>query len=99
MSDIPIRELAQEHLPRSFREGSSTPKGEGFGETLKRMVGEVNELQQQAGDSVKALQRGELEDLHQVMIQFGKAEIGFKFMMEVRNRLVEAYQEVSRMGG
>ncbi len=100
MSEIPIRELMRQQsvgLPAEPGSNRTGGGGEGFGELLKDMVEDVNELQGKAADSVQALTRGEVKDLHQVMIQMSKAELGFKFMMEVRNKLVEAYQEVSRM--
>ena len=97
MSEIPIHEVGRE----AFEQLRSKPTGgksdSGFGNVLKDMVKDVNELQGKAIDSVDALTRGEVQDLHQVMIQMSKAEIGFKFMMEVRNKLVEAYQEIMRM--
>ncbi len=99
MSEIPIRELAREAM-ENVRPPAAEPAssdGEGFGDMLKSMVNDVNDLQGQAADSVQALTRGEVKDLHQVMIQMSKAELGFKFMMEVRNKLLDAYQEVSRM--
>lgn len=99
MSEIPIRDLMRHQSPDFPTEsGSDQSQGDkGFGDMLKDMVQDVNELQGKAADSVKALTRGEVKDLHQVMIEMSKAELGFKFMMEVRNKLVEAYQEVSRM--
>ena len=99
MSEIPIRELTSESL-RHFQQqqqNNQPSADKGFGDMLKEMVGDVNELQGKAKDSIHALTRGEVQDLHQVMIQMNKAELGFKFMMEVRNKLIEAYKEVSQM--
>lgn len=97
MSEIPIRELSSESLRHFDHQGQGSQGDKGFGDMLKGMVSDVNELQGKAAESVQALTRGEVQDLHQVMIQMNKAELGFKFMMEVRNKLIEAYQEVSRM--
>ena len=58
---------------------------------------EVDQLQQDAGDQVAKLAAGKMDNMHQVMLSLGKAEIAFSYMLEIRNRLVEAYKDVMRM--
>ncbi len=72
-------------------------KGRTFEETLKGFITDVNELQQDAGKSVEKLLTGEIKDVHDVMVAVEKAGTSFELMMEVRNRMIDAYREVMRM--
>lgn len=72
-------------------------QGESFGSTLKKFVEDVNSLQNQASESIEKLATGEITDVHQVMIAVEEAGTAMEFMLEIRNKIVEAYQEVMRM--
>jgi flagellar hook-basal body complex protein FliE len=61
------------------------------------MVSEVNAKQAAAGQAVADLQAGKPVTLHQAMISMEEASISFQLMAEVRNRLLESYQELMRM--
>lgn len=69
----------------------------GSGNFLKELVGKVNDLQTQADSKIKNMVTGESKELHEVMIAVEKAGISFQFLTQVRNKAVEAYQEVMRM--
>jgi flagellar hook-basal body complex protein FliE len=77
----------------------SRPEGDegGFGATLKSAINHVNELSDASDQSVSELVQGDRQDIHNVMIAVEKADIAFDLMMQVRNKIVSAYQEVSRM--
>lgn len=68
-----------------------------FAATLKDALGEVNKLQVQADEAAKQLAMGQAEDIHQVMIAVEQAKMAMQLTVQVRNKVVEAYQEVSRM--
>ncbi|MBM7586828.1 flagellar hook-basal body complex protein FliE [Bacillus pakistanensis] len=68
-----------------------------FSNFLKKSIEEVNNAQIQSDVMTKKLVNGEDIDLHQVMITSQKAGITLQATMEVRNKVVEAYQEVMRM--
>ena len=70
---------------------------ESFENTLKKFITDVNSLQNQAAESTVDLVNGEVEDVHDVMIAVEKANIAMELMLEIRNKIVEAYQEVMRM--
>ena len=89
--DIPF-----ERVPERLREGGAI-RPPHFGDTLETMLREVNDLQQQARTGTERMLTGEVEDVHQVMIAVEKANTSFLLMMEIRNKLVEAYREVMRM--
>ena len=67
-----------------------------FGATLKGAVQEVNNLQVQADKVGAKLATGNIEDVHQAMIAMQKASLAMQFTVQVRNKVVEAYQEIMR---
>lgn len=71
--------------------------GPKFSETLKGMLEQVDKTQNAAGDAIQDFIAGKDISLHEVMALGEEAQISFQFMLEVRNKLVEAYQELSRM--
>lgn len=72
--------------------------GEGaFGSVLKNAINQVEQLHGSAEQQVTDLLKGDRSDVHNVMIAVEKADIAFQLMMQVRNKIVSAYQEVSRM--
>lgn len=85
-----------EELPRR----PQTERGDGtsFSDTLKDAIHTVDELQKESEAAQLSWARNEDVDLHEVLIKIEEAEVAFKTMMEVRNKLVEAYREVMRMG-
>lgn len=70
---------------------------EGFGKFLGEMIEKVNSSQQQSDKAVQQLITGETKSLHEVMIAMEKASVSFQFINQVRNKAVEAYQEIMRM--
>ncbi|MEK3989567.1 flagellar hook-basal body complex protein FliE [Robertmurraya sp. FSL R5-0851] len=68
-----------------------------FASVLKDSIEKVNEAQNQSDVMTEKLARGENVDLHQVMIASQKASITMSATIEVRNKVIEAYQEVMRM--
>ena len=68
-----------------------------FSETLKTSINEVNQLQKEADRAIDALSAGETKDIAQTMIAVEKANISFQLMTQIRNRILQAYQEVMRM--
>ena len=71
--------------------------GRSFMQTLQDSVESVNAQQVQADDLAARFAAGQVENVHDAMISMEKAALSFKFMVEVRNKLLEGYQEVMRM--
>ncbi|KAA0257045.1 flagellar hook-basal body complex protein FliE [Deferribacter autotrophicus] len=67
-----------------------------FSDLLKKAIKEVNDAQLEADEAVKKVLNGETKDIHQTMIALQKADVSLKLMLEVRNKLLEAYQEIMR---
>jgi flagellar hook-basal body complex protein FliE len=74
-------------------------KGADFDETLQGFLKDVNELQLNADESIQKMVAGEVKDVHQVMLAVGEAKVAFNMMLEIRNKTMEAYQELMRMRG
>lgn len=68
-----------------------------FWNTLKDSISQVEQIQTQAENQVSGVVGGKGEDLHTAMIAVEKADLSFQLMMQVRNKIVQAYQEISRM--
>ncbi|MGE5652636.1 MAG: flagellar hook-basal body complex protein FliE [Bacillota bacterium] len=68
----------------------------GFGEVLKAALKDVNQLQLDADTSARELLLGRV-DMHQAMIAMEKANLAMDLTIQVRNKLIEAYQEIMRM--
>lgn len=79
------------------RAGQTQPASESFGSVLSKMVSEVNDSQHAAAEAVRSLQSGGDVSLHQAVIAMEEANISFQLMVEVRNKMLEAYQELMRM--
>jgi len=78
--------------------GGATPGVADFGSVLKSSINEVNGLQQSAAALATAFEQGQPGiDITRVMVEAQKANLAFRAMTEVRNRLVSAYQEVMNM--
>ena len=98
---IPLQDLAQ--LKPSSALSDTTPAISGtagsgsFQNLLSDFVGEVNSKQLSANDALTGLMSGKNVSLHQAMISVEEAGVSFQMMVEVRNKILESYQELMRM--
>ena len=74
-----------------------TDDGKTFTQTLADSLDRVNDIQKDADSAIEDLVSGKSQNIHETMIAVGKADIAFRMTMQVRNKIVEAYQEVLRM--
>lgn len=81
----------------SIQSPTGTAQPQGFAEVFENQLGKVNQDLAAAETSLQKLASGEPVELHDVMISLETARISVQTMIQVRNRLVEAYQEVMRM--
>ncbi len=70
--------------------------GEDFSKILEKSLSEVNTLQVDSQKAMSDMATGEVKDLHQAAIAINKAELSMKMMLEVRNKALNAYKEISR---
>lgn len=84
-------------FPAQEAQGTQGNPAVGFGKFLEEMVSKVNEQQVTADKSIQSLATGESKGLHEVMLAVEKASVSFQMLTQVRNKAVEAYQEIMRM--
>jgi flagellar hook-basal body complex protein FliE len=87
-------------LPAEIQNAASefpNAPGGGFAETLRGAMDEMGELSSQADSKVAGVLTGNGADVHSALIAVEKADLSFQLMMQVRNKIVSAYQEISRM--
>ncbi|WP_216827991.1 flagellar hook-basal body complex protein FliE [Alkalihalobacterium elongatum] len=68
-----------------------------FKTALSEAIKNVNNIQSQSSEATLRLARGQVDNLHEVMILGQKASITLQATVEVRNKVIEAYQEIMRM--
>ncbi len=76
---------------------SSKDAGPSFADTLKEAVNSVNQLSLDADSKAQALATGKTDDIAGVMIATEKADIALRAMVQVRNKIIDAYQEIMKM--
>jgi flagellar hook-basal body complex protein FliE len=77
--------------------GSTSDAGKSFSDTLKDAVNSVNEMQKSSDKAMQNLATGKTDNVAEVMIAAEKADIALKVMVQVRNKIIDAYQEVMKM--
>lgn len=89
-----ITPLARDIAPVWHR---SQPAASGFAGILKQSLSQVVEQQVTAHDLTRQLAIGETDSIHTVMVAVEKATLSWQLLQQVRNKLTDAYQEISRM--
>ena len=72
-------------------------EGQGFKEALASSIEDVDSLKKAADKSIMDMASGKGEDIHKVMIALEKADVSFQFMLQVRNKAINAYQQIMGM--
>jgi flagellar hook-basal body complex protein FliE len=94
----PIQGLPQPNVDLGSLPGAKQDSGGSeFLDTLRNAVSQVKDLQSQADTQVSGMLSGDGQDVHSAMIAVEKANLAFELMVQVRNKIVSAYQEVSRI--
>jgi flagellar hook-basal body complex protein FliE len=100
MSNINLGGLAGAPVlePASLQIGGTPGTGSGnFSDVLKSAVDSVNQTNDSAAQQVTNLLQGGGGDMNSVMIAVEKADVSFQLMMQVRNKIVSAYQDIEKM--
>ncbi len=87
---LPLSELTDSSV-------GSGAGGSGFGDVLKNAISQVSNLEGSASQQVNTLLQGGSADMSKVMISVEKADVAFQLMMQVRNKIVTAYQDIEKM--
>ena len=91
------RQLRQQERVIQEEGIGSSAGGATFMELLQNSVQKVNEFQVQADHSVKELVAGRTKNVHGTMLSLERADMALKLMMQVRNKVMDAYREIMRM--
>ncbi len=97
MSDLSIQGIGAAPSPIVPPGTSALPKGVNFGEALRGALDRVNQLQQAADQASQQFAVGQSSDVAGTLIAVEKANLAFQMTLQIRNRLLDAYQEVMRM--
>jgi len=77
--------------------GAKEPGAPDFKDTLKQQIAQVNELQRDAKEAVEDLATGRRDDVEGVILATEKADVAFKMLLQVRNKVMDAYEEVKQI--
>ncbi|MGG0657930.1 flagellar hook-basal body complex protein FliE [Rummeliibacillus pycnus] len=97
ISQVSITQPVQPTLTQSVAQTIPSEKNESFGTLLKNAISTVNDSQIASDKMTDKLVNGENVELHDVMITAQKANITLNTALSIRNKVVEAYQEIMRM--
>ncbi len=96
----PLRGLYGAQIPAAapapVADAQRTADGKTFQDVLTDFVKQVDQTQQQYDQAITAVERGETDNLHRVMLAQNEAQLSLKLAVEVRNKLVDAYKETMR---
>ena len=71
--------------------------GLSFGKMVKDVLGEAIQAEQDAGQAIQDFATGNIDDVHDVVMAVGRANMAIQLLVQVRNGVLEAYQELSRI--
>jgi flagellar hook-basal body complex protein FliE len=96
MNDISSLRILPAETNLSSWQLSAAEEG-GFREVLDNAIDDIQQLDAQAQAKVAGVLEGNGTDVHSALIAVEKADLSFQLMMQVRNKIVSAYEEISRM--
>jgi flagellar hook-basal body complex protein FliE len=97
MSIVKNVDLVYHPAPLANPKNLDEPAKGDFNNVLKSAMGEVGDLQEKANQSIQQMVGEGKGDLQETMIALEKADVSFKLMMQIRNKVLDAYQEIMRM--
>ncbi|MCS6970218.1 MAG: flagellar hook-basal body complex protein FliE [Planctomycetota bacterium] len=77
-------------------EAARDADGRTFQDVLSDFVKQVDQSQREYDQAIRAVERGDVDNLHRVMLAQSQAQLSLRLAVEVRNKLVEAYKELNR---
>ena len=91
-----INRIDQPQVPTAPLGGASDTQ-KSFADSLKEAVNQVNTAQKDSDRKMQELATGKTQNIHETMIAAEKADIALRMMVQVRNKMIEAYQEIMKM--
>jgi flagellar hook-basal body complex protein FliE len=97
MNNISFGNISNSYVPDTKSIDTGNDTGGSFTDVLKSAVDAVNQTHDSAAVQVTNLLQGGNADMNSVMIAVEKADVSFQLMMQVRNKIVSAYQDIEKM--
>ena len=97
MNNVSLGGMPNSYMPDSSALDAGGDEGFSFGDVLKNAVQSVDQVNNNATSQVSNLLQGGNSDVNSVMIAVEKADVSFQLMMQVRNKIVTAYQDIEKM--
>ncbi|AST58988.1 flagellar hook-basal body complex protein FliE [Thermoanaerobacterium thermosaccharolyticum] len=92
-----INPISQINSMGSISASSTTNNSTSFGDILKTAITDVNNLQLKSHQDDQMLVTGDINNIHNVMIDAAKADIALELTIQIKNKILDAYQEIMRM--
>ena len=89
--------IGSQFRPAPVIEQPAETGGTSFADSIKEAISKVNDLQTEADQLANRLAAGDAVEIHQAMIAMQKASTALQFTIQVRNKIIEAYQEIMRL--
>jgi len=98
MNDITIQNSVQLPVGTAIsRNSEPSSDSDSFGKMLTDSIQQVNRLQVEADSNINDLATGKQTDIHRTMIAMEKASVSFELLMQIRNKVISAYDKIMRM--
>ncbi len=91
-----LKSLQPSELQRPKNVEETKKDGPSFQDVLKKAIQDVSGLEKEADQAIANLVEGKSDNIHEAMIALQKADLSFRAMMEVRDKLISAYKELMR---
>lgn len=92
-----IQSISSSSLINSMTLGASENQQTSFANVISDAINKVNDTEVEANNKIESLIKGEDISMHDVMLSMQEAQISMQALIEVRNKVVEAYQEISKL--
>jgi flagellar hook-basal body complex protein FliE len=97
MNPVTAATLARMPIEATTAGQASPISSNGFGKLVQQFIADTNAQQISADQSVERLATGQSDSIHETMLALTKADLSLQLFMQVRNKVIDAYQEVMRM--
>ncbi len=97
LSSINLRDLVDRSQQKNNAAETGKTDQKDFGDTISDFLKAVNDSQKESASKVQDVITGRSENLHEAMVAMEESQLSFKLMLEIRNKLLESYQELQRL--
>jgi flagellar hook-basal body complex protein FliE len=92
-----VEKVVFDNFSKSEGAAKAQKSATSFSDTLKESIDKVGELEKEANRQTESLVKTQGQDIHNTMIAIEKADLSFQLMMQIRNKIINAYEEIMRL--